>query len=145
MAKLYQIWKLLMSFACVQLIILLTVHHLNQVNIENDPKQKLIRSSLFNIGMKYRTDKIYNHHYETLYEKYLSRYRDTTVRLLEIGLGCGMIKVGASAQTWREYLGPTAEIHFLEINATCGKIWEDTIGKEVRFHSGENIFTSIDI
>jgi hypothetical protein len=46
--------------------------------------------SLFNIGMKHATDKVYTHHYEKLYEKYLSRYRHTSVRLLEIGLGLGV-------------------------------------------------------
>lgn len=148
MAKLYPILKLLVLFACIQAIILLTIHHLNQVKentIENGLQQTASRSSLFDIGMKHHTDKVYLHHYETLYEKYLSRYRDTAIRLLEIGLGCGMVKVGASAETWREYLGPTAEIHFLEINATCGKLWEDTTGREVRFHSAENILISIDI
>ena len=148
MTKLYSILKLLVLFVCIQAIILLIIDHLNQVkenNIENGTKQKTSRSSLFDIGMKHRTDKIYLHHYETLYEKYLSHYRDTTIHLLEIGLGCGMVKVGASAETWREYLGPTAEIHFLEINATCGKIWEDTIGKEVRFHRTDDILISIDI
>ena len=98
-----------------------------------DFKEKSIRKSLFDIGMKYQTDKIYLHRYETLYEKYFSRYRDTSVRVLEIGLGCGMSRgVGASAQTWREYFGYKADLHFLEVDKKCGEKWKSTIGKQVR-------------
>jgi len=82
--------------------------------------------------MKYQTDKVYTHHYETIYEKYLSHYRDTSIRLLEIGLGCGMDRgVGASAKTWREYLGSKAIIHYIEFDEKCGKKWESTVGKQL--------------
>jgi hypothetical protein len=43
-----------------------------------------------------------------------------------------MDHIGASAQTWREYLGIKADIHFLEIDKICGKSWENTTGKQVR-------------
>jgi hypothetical protein len=119
-------------FFCIQSVILIIVQYINKIN-ENtnviDLKRKLNRSSLFDIGMKYHTDKVFDHHYEILYEKYLSHYRGTSIRLLEIGLGC---HIGASAQTWREYLGIKADIHFLEIDKTCGKSWENTTGKQVR-------------
>ncbi len=122
-------------FFSVQSTILIVIQYLSKIN-ENtnaiDIKRKLNRSSLFEIGMKYQTDKISIHRYEILYEKYLSHYRDTSIRLLEIGLGCGMAHIGASAQTWREYLGIKADIHFLEIDETCGKLWENSTGKQVR-------------
>jgi hypothetical protein len=99
----------------------------------SDCKQQFTRGSLFDIGTKYATDKVYAHHYEHLYEKYVSRYRDTAVRLFEIGLGCGMQRgTGASAKTWREYFGPKADIHFLEFNEICGREWETMMGKKVR-------------
>ena len=99
-----------------------------------DRLQSLNRPSLYDIGMKYMTDKVTKHHYETLYEKYLSRYRNTPIRLLEIGLGCGMkpVGAGASAQTWREYLGPEADLHMIEYNSKCGKKWENAIGRQVK-------------
>jgi len=104
-------------------------------------KEKHNRSTFFYIGMKYHTDKVFIHHYETLYEKYLSNYRDTSVRLLEIGLGCDMAQfVGASAQTWREYLGYKADIHFLEIDEHCGRRWEKIIGKPVRSEGNRFLF-----
>ncbi|CAF1341112.1 unnamed protein product [Adineta ricciae] len=90
--------------------------------------------------MKFKTDKVYLHHYERFYEKYLSQYRDTSVRLLEIGLGCDMIQaIGASARTWREYLGGQAEIHILEIDMKCGEKWFSTIGKQINvtLHYGD--------
>jgi hypothetical protein len=63
--------------------------------------------SFFEIGMKYRTDKVRGHHYETMYEKYLRKYVASNVSLLEIGLGCEMTYgSGASAYLWRNYLGP---------------------------------------
>ncbi|CAF1593964.1 unnamed protein product [Adineta ricciae] len=101
---------------------------------------RLNRTSFFSIGMKFKTDKVYLHHYERFYEKYLSQYRDTSVRLLEIGLGCDMIQaIGASARTWREYLGDQAEIHILEIDMKCGEKWFSTIGKQINviLHYGD--------
>jgi hypothetical protein len=106
-----------------------------------DFKEKHNRSTLFHIGMKYQTDKVFIHHYENLYEKYLLSYRDTSVRLLEIGLGCDMVQyIGASAQTWREYLGYKADIHFLEIDENCGRRWETTIGKQVKSKGDQFLF-----
>ncbi len=127
--------RLLLIFFIVQTIVLIIIYYASESNENSsqiDLTEKLNRSTLFHIGMKYNTDKIYTHHYETLYEKYLSHYRHTSVRILEIGLGCDMLyNVGASAETWREYLGNKADIHFLEIDEECGKNWEATKGKKV--------------
>jgi len=118
------------------MIILISAYYTSQIKkkiSEIDFKDKFNRSSLFHISMKYHTDKIYIHYYETLYEKYPSHYQDTSIRLLEIGPSCDRGQcIGASAQTWREYLGHKADIHFLEINEKCGKDWEATVGKQVR-------------
>ena len=97
-----------------------------------DRLQSLNRPSLYDIGMKYMTDKVTKHHYETLYEKYLSRYRNTPIRVLEIGLGCRMNPEGASAETWREYFGPRADLHMIEFDPVCGKKWENAIGRQVK-------------
>ena len=48
-------------------------------------KEKLNLSSLFDIGTKHHTDKVYNHRYDLLYEKYLSHHRGTAMRLPETG------------------------------------------------------------
>ncbi len=83
-------------------------------------------------GKLYQTDKVIGHHYGQLYEKYLRRYVGTNVYLLEIGLGCGMSSgTGASAYVWRNYLGPLANIHFIEFNRGCGEEWYKNHGQKV--------------
>ena len=130
----------------VQTIILLIAFHPNTTRkfyntmdtnmfiLENDSARSKSANllSLYEIGMKYKTDKVITHHYETLYEKYLSRYRNTPIRVLEIGLGCRMNPEGASAETWREYFGPRADLHMIEFDPVCGKKWENAIGRQVK-------------
>ena len=57
------------------------------------------------------------HHYLEVYDRHLSRYRATGVRLLEIG-----VFQGGSLQMWRRYLGDAARIHGLDINPRCAQI-----------------------
>lgn len=126
----------LLSFAFfIQTILLIITNYRNYIkekNFEINLNKTLNRSSLYDIGMKYNTDKVYNHHYEILYEKYLTNYRNTPIRLLEIGLGCGMLHyIGASAFTWREYFGSKADIHYIELDEKCGQTWQTTLGKQV--------------
>ena len=84
------------------------------------------------IGKKYGTDKVTSHHYDSLYEKYLKKYRGSHVSLLEIGLGCGMqYGPGKSAYVWRDYFGPLANIHIMEYNQICGDNWYRGHGNEV--------------
>ena len=91
-----------------------------------------IRSTLLELGTKYKTDKVFFHHYETLYEKHFESYRDKSFKLLEIGLGCGQqAGVGASAKVWREYFGPLANIHFIEFDKQCADDWYSKVGKDV--------------
>jgi hypothetical protein len=89
--------------------------------------------SFLDIGTMYKTDKVTYHHYEILYEKYLRKYVGSAIHLLEIGLGCGMpYGTGASAHLWRSYLGPLANIHFLEYNKECGETWYKSQGHKVK-------------
>lgn len=63
--------------------------------------------TLNEIGLKYRTDKAYAHHYCDFYEQNLPD-RSFAGKLLEIG-----IKDGASLKMWQEYY-PHAEIHGID-------------------------------
>lgn len=84
------------------------------------------------LGMKYGTDKVTFHHYELMYEKYLKKYQNMDITMLEIGLGCGMAyDPGMSAFVWREYFGPGATIHFIEYDRKCGEAWYNKTGKKV--------------
>lgn len=56
-------------------------------------------------------------HYLPLYDRYLSRYRGTDVKMLEIG-----VYKGGSLRLWREYLGPKATIFGIDINPDCASV-----------------------
>lgn len=66
-----------------------------------------------------QTDRVAHkwHHYLSVYHHHLARFRDTPVRLLEIG-----VHNGGSLQMWRRYLGPRAIIHALDNNPDCAAI-----------------------
>ena len=83
-----------------------------------------IESSLLTLGTRFKTDKVFHHHYEVMYEKYFSSFRNKRFKFLEIGLGCGQMQgTGASAKMWRAYFGPLADIHFIEFDKQCGEDW----------------------
>ena len=67
------------------------------------------------------SDKVATHSYHTMYGLHLFPLRKAQhkVKLLEIGLGCGMnYDPGASATLWRSIL-PAAELWISEYNAPC--------------------------
>jgi hypothetical protein len=73
------------------------------------------------IALRYKTDKVNPHLYQNVYSKYLPPVRCQPLRILEIGLGCGMpYGVGASYDLWLEYF-PNAEIFFIEFDEECAK------------------------
>lgn len=51
------------------------------------------------------TDKVTDHNYAVLYDKYLPAFRDSHVKMLEIGLGCGMVSLGSYISS------PSASLH----------------------------------
>jgi SAM-dependent methyltransferase len=61
-------------------------------------------------------------HYFPAYEAHFSRYVNRPMVFLEIG--CGR---GGSAQMWKRYLGPHAQIVGIDINPECRKFEEDQI------------------
>jgi len=71
------------------------------------------------------SDKFNDHTYQNMYGKHLHPYMlnahhlGITVKLFEIGLGCGMgYGPGASAEIWRA-LYPKADLWFAEYNGNC--------------------------
>jgi cephalosporin hydroxylase len=54
--------------------------------------------------------------YLDVYEMYFSKYRDTNVKMLEIG-----VSNGGSLNMWRKYLGGEATIYGIDINPECAK------------------------
>ena len=53
-------------------------------------------------------------HYLELYDHYFSRFRNTPVRMLEIG-----VFEGGSLELWRQYLGADAIIYGIDIDPRC--------------------------
>jgi hypothetical protein len=65
--------------------------------------------SMFDIGSRTKTDKIYAHHYERYYERFLSPLRTVSnFKMLEIGF-----LFGQSFEMWKQYF-PLAKIYFME-------------------------------
>ncbi|MCP9850228.1 class I SAM-dependent methyltransferase [Cyanobium sp. Morenito 9A2] len=54
------------------------------------------------------------HHYLEVYDLHLKRFRNTPVRILEIG-----VQTGGSLQLWRKYFGPTAVVFGVDIDPAC--------------------------
>ncbi len=68
------------------------------------------------------------HHYIPLYDRYLTRFRGTGVRMLEIG-----VNKGGSLQMWRRFLGSDAVIFGIDINDDCADL--DGLFGQVRIGS----------
>jgi len=61
-------------------------------------------------------------HYFEIYDRHFSRYRGTSVTIVEIGIG-----QGGSLQMWKDYFGPQARIVGVDIHAHCKELEEDQI------------------
>ena len=55
-------------------------------------------------------------HYLPIYERHFAPYRNSPVKVLEIG-----VQNGGSAQLWREWFGPEAVIFGIDINPDCAR------------------------
>jgi len=83
----------------------------------------------FDLALQAKTDKFswksgVGHRYECAYGKYLPPLRHRFLKLLEIGLGCGMQNgPGMSVEFWRAYL-LNVSIVVLEYNETCSRDWQ---------------------
>lgn len=61
-------------------------------------------------------------HYFPIYEKFLNRFCNTTVTIIEIG-----VSKGGSLQMWERYLGPMATVIGIDIDPKCKKHEETNI------------------
>lgn len=68
---------------------------------------------MYNLGIKYRTDKITHHRYDRIYSKFLDPIRNDKIKLFEIGCG----HEHSSFYMWQEYF-PFGEINCMDINET---------------------------
>ncbi|MEP0912055.1 glycosyltransferase [Leptolyngbya sp. GB1-A1] len=61
-------------------------------------------------------------HYFEIYDRHFSRFRNTNVCILEIG-----VYHGGSLQMWRNYFGPSAKIIGVDIDPRCKELEEEGI------------------
>jgi len=66
-------------------------------------------------------------HYFDIYDRYLHRFRDKHVKMIEIG-----VNQGGSVQMWKHYLGAQSEIHAVYIDKRCKQFEED----QIKIHIG---------
>jgi SAM-dependent methyltransferase len=62
------------------------------------------------------------HHYFDIYHNHFRRYRNTPVRILEIG-----VNKGGSLQMWKSYFGAEAQIFGVDISPRCKLLEEEQI------------------
>ncbi|KAJ1326185.1 forkhead protein FKH [Microdochium nivale] len=92
------------------------------------------RPTFYEIAMKHGTDKVTDHQYHFMYEKYMPALRDKKLKMLEIGLGCNMgYGPGHSYHTWLEYF-PNVDLYYIEYDAECAAKWASAT-------TGATIFT----
>jgi O-antigen biosynthesis protein len=70
-------------------------------------------------------------HYFDIYDRHFSRFRNTDVHILEIG-----IYHGGSLQMWRDYFGPHAKIIGIDIDPRCKEFEEE--GTDILIGSQED-------
>ncbi len=77
-------------------------------------------------------------HYFDVYERHFSRFRNTEVHFLEIG-----IFHGGSLQMWKEYFGPKARIYGVDINPACKQFEESQISIHIGDQSDKRFLTQL--
>jgi hypothetical protein len=77
-------------------------------------------------------------HYFTAYEDHFKRFVDRPLLFLEIGVGRG-----GSAQMWKRYLGPHAQIVGIDINPECRGFEEDQIAIRIGSQADTEFLQSV--
>ncbi|KAK2010234.1 hypothetical protein LZ32DRAFT_660632 [Colletotrichum eremochloae] len=103
-----------------------------------DDKNHDKRPTFTEMALKYNSDKVTTHNYGFLYEKYLAQFRDESVKMIELGLGCGMPNgTGASYLIWTTYF-PKLQINIVEYDEPCGSAWAAKNPEAVIFYGNQS-------
>ena len=97
--------------------------------VSDDP---FLLSRIFSMrSTTHGSDKSSSHRYQFLYAKYLLPLRHQKIKLLEIGLGCGMPwGAGHSVSLWRELL-PRATYFSIEFDRECAENFRGELGERL--------------
>ena len=77
-------------------------------------------------------------HYFEVYDRHFSKYRGKEITILEIGTW-----QGGSLQMWKEYFGPKAKIHGMDINPDCKQAEEENIEILIGSQSDRNFLRKV--
>jgi hypothetical protein len=77
-------------------------------------------------------------HYFPIYEKHFQRYVNRPLLVFEIG-----VQNGGSAEMWRKYFGPYAQIIGIDIDPICKQMESDQIEIRIGDQSDENFLASL--
>lgn len=109
-------------------------------DLEKDSTSKASGHTFLKACLKSETDKCTGHAYQYAYERYLTPLRKNKVLLLEIGLGCGQVNLGASVRMWLLFF-PHLELHVMEYDKACGEKWYASqsaeVQSKVKIHFGD--------
>lgn len=73
--------------------------------------------SLKEIGIRRECDKFYRHGYERFYEAVVEPFRESGIRLCEIGFD-----QGRSYLVWKDYFQAESDLHFIDIKSQAQKL-----------------------
>ena len=94
----------------------------------NDILDIIIKNDINGFHLPGGTDKASDHSYDTVYSKLLSKYKERTGNILEIG-----VQFGGSALLWHEYL-PLYNLALVDIaNQVHPTIWEKMLVERYKF------------
>lgn len=70
------------------------------------------------------------HHYFPVYHRHFERFRNRPVKIIEVG-----VSKGGSLSLWKQYFGPQAEIHGIDIDENCRRFHRPEEG--IHVHIGD--------
>lgn len=74
-----------------------------------------MKDNMHQLGLKYGNDKVTHHRYDLIYPNYLLPFKNSKLKMLEIGLGTFTADTGFSRNMWKEYL-PKSTVFVMDIN-----------------------------
>jgi hypothetical protein len=86
-----------------------------------------MKDNMHSLGLKYGNDKVTHHRYDLIYPNYLLPFKNSKLKMLEIGLGTYTADTGFSRNMWKEYF-PKSTVYVMDLNHE----FEDELGRVIK-------------
>jgi hypothetical protein len=86
-----------------------------------------MKDNMHSLGLKYGNDKVTHHRYDLIYPNYLLPFKNSKLKMLEIGLGTYTADTGFSRNMWKEYF-PKSTVYVMDLNHE----FEDELGRVIQ-------------